>query len=133
MLTDIIAADLPGASLKPVVLASGSALVLLMGFALPSLIQLRNTPPLRVLRHDAMPPAPSRLLIAGLSLAAVAVLLYQSVSDPRMLLILLGGIVVMATALYLVGRGLVATMGRFSFGSRRRVALRTGEHRAAWS
>ncbi len=116
MLSDIIAADLPDASLMPVVLASVSALVLLMGFALPSLIQLRNTPPLRVLRHDAMPPAPSRIVVAGLSLAAVAALLYQSVRDPMMLLILLGGIVVMAAALYLVGRGLVASMGRFRSG-----------------
>ncbi len=116
MLADIIAADLPEASLMPIVLASVSALVLLMGFAMPSLIQLRNTPPLRVLRHDAMPPAPSRVLVVGLSLIAVAALLYQSVNDPMMLLILLGGIVVMAAVLYLVGRGLVASMGRFRSG-----------------
>jgi len=116
MLADILAADLPDASLMPIVLASISALVLLMGFAMPSLIQLRNTPPLRVLRHDAMPPAPSRVLVVGLSLVAVAALLYQSVNDPMMLLILLGGIVVMAAVLYLVGRALVASMGRFRSG-----------------
>jgi putative ABC transport system permease protein len=97
-------------------LASGSALVLLLGFALPALIQLRNTPPLRVLRHDAMPPAPSRVLVAGLSLVAVGVLLYRSVGDPRMLAILVGGILVIAAALYLVGRGLVAVIGRFRSG-----------------
>jgi len=56
ILADLFASDLPGASLRPVGLASGSALILLVGFALPSLIQLRNTPPLRVLRHDEMPP-----------------------------------------------------------------------------
>ncbi len=116
VLADIIAADLPSAGLMPVVLASGSALVLLAGFALPSLLQLRNTPPLRILRHDMMPPAPSRLLVAGLSMAAVAALLYRSVGDAAMLLILLGGIVVIAAALYLVGRILVATMGRFRSG-----------------
>ena len=116
MLADIIASDLPEPGLMPVVLASGSALVLLIGFALPSLIQLRNSPPLRVLRHDAMPPAPSRLLVAGLSLAAVAALLYRSVGDVRMLFVLLGGIVVIAAALYLAGRGLVAAMGRFRSG-----------------
>ena len=58
----------------------------------------------------------SRLLVAGLSLAAVAALLYRSVGDPRMLVILLGGIIVIAAALYLVGRGLVAVMGRFRSG-----------------
>ena len=116
ILADLITSDLPDIGIMPVVLASGSAMVLLVGFALPSLIQLRNTPPLRVLRHDVMPPAPSRMLVAGLALAAVAALLYRSVGDAQMLAIMLGGIVVIAIALYLVGRGLVATMGRFRSG-----------------
>jgi putative ABC transport system permease protein len=116
ILADLIASDLPDIGIMPVVLACGSAMVLLVGFALPSLIQLRNTPPLRVLRHDVMPPAPSRMLVAGLALAAVAALLYRSVGDAQMLAILLGGIVVIAIALYLVGRALVATMGHFRSG-----------------
>jgi putative ABC transport system permease protein len=116
ILVDLIASDLPNPGLKPVLLASGSAMVLLLGFALPALIQLRNTPPLRVLRHDVMAPAPSRLLVGGMALAAVATLLYRSVGDPRMLLILIGGILIIAAALYLVGRGLVALIGRFRSG-----------------
>jgi len=116
ILADIIQGDLPDPGPTPVVLACGSAMVLLVGFALPSLIQLRNTPPLRVLRHDAMPPAPSRILVAGLALAAVALLVYRSVGDPRMLLILMGGMLVIAAALYLVGRLLVALLGRFRSG-----------------
>ncbi|MDJ0711236.1 MAG: FtsX-like permease family protein [Woeseiaceae bacterium] len=116
ILADLLAGDLPDAGLRPVILASGSALVLMLGFALPSMIQLRNTPPLRVLRHDEMPPAPSRLLVGGLSLLAVAALLYRSVGDPRMLVILIGGIIVIAGALYVVGRGLVAMIGRARSG-----------------
>ena len=116
ILSDLLAGDLPEAGLRPVALATGSALVLLLGFALPSMIQLRNTPPLRVLRHDAMPPAPSRLFVGGLSLTAVGLLLYRSVGDPRMLVYLIGGIIVIAGALYLVGRGLVALVGRARAG-----------------
>ena len=116
ILADVIRGDLPDPGPMPIVLASGSAMVLLVGFALPSLIQLRNTPPLRVLRHDAMPPSPSRILVGGLSVAAVAALVYRSVGDPAMLAIVLGGIVVIAAALYLVGRGLVSAMGRFRSG-----------------
>ena len=116
VISDLLAGTLPDTGLRPVILASGSALVLMLGFALPSMIQLRNTPPLRVLRHDVMPPAPSRVLVAGLSLAAVAALLYRSVGDARMLLILVGGIIVIAGALYLVGRGLVAVIGRARSG-----------------
>ncbi|MDJ0700358.1 MAG: FtsX-like permease family protein [Woeseiaceae bacterium] len=116
ILADIIAGDLPDPGLMPVILASGSALVLLLGFALPSLLQLKDTPPLRVLRHDAMPPAPSRLLVAGVSLAAVAALLYRTVGDARLLVIVLGGVIVIAGALYVVGRGLVGLLGTFRSG-----------------
>jgi len=108
--------ELPASGLRPVVLAGSSAMVLLLGFALPSLIQLRNTPPLRVLRHDVMPPAPSRIFVAGLALAAVAALLYRSVGDARMLFILISGIVVIASLLYLVGRVMVAVIGRARSG-----------------
>ncbi|MEE4162280.1 MAG: FtsX-like permease family protein [Woeseiaceae bacterium] len=116
VLADLIQGDLPEPGLTPVLLASGSAMVLLIGFALPSLLQLKDTPPLRVLRHDAEPPTPSRLLVSGLALAAVTGLVYNSVSDARMLGILLGGIVVISLALYVVGRGLVLAMGRFRSG-----------------
>jgi len=112
MLGDLFASDLPDASLAPVGLASGSALILLIGFALPSLIQLRNTPPLRVLRHDAMPPPPSRMFVAGTSLMAVAMLLYYTIGDALMLVIVLGGMLVVSGALYGVGRLLVAAIGR---------------------
>ena len=112
MLSDIIQGDLPPVGLSPVLLASGSALILLVGFAMPSLIQLRNTPPLRVLRHDEMPPPPSRLLVVGTSLIAVAVMLYQAIGDGPMLVIVLGGMLIVSAALYGAGRLLVAAMGR---------------------
>lgn len=111
MLADLFASDLPEPGLQPVFLGSGAALVLLVGFALPSLIQLRNTPPLRVLRHDAMPPAPSRLFVAGTSLCAVALLLYWAIGDALMLVIVLGGMLLVSAALYVAGRGLVSLMG----------------------
>jgi putative ABC transport system permease protein len=112
MLADIIQSDLPPVGFAPVLLASGSALILLVGFALPSLIQLRNTPPLRVLRHDEMPPPPSRLLVVGTSLLAVTAMLYQAIGDGPMLAIVLGGMLVVSTTLYGAGRLLVAAMGR---------------------
>ena len=111
LIGELLQGDLPEPGLAPVLLASGSALILLLGFALPSLLQLRDTPPLRVLRHDEMPPPPSRLVVVGLSFAAVAALLYQSVGNAKMLAIVLGGIVVIATVLYFVGRLMVRAIG----------------------
>jgi putative ABC transport system permease protein len=112
MLADIIQGDLPPVGFSPILLGSASALILLIGFAMPSLIQLRNTPPLRVLRHDEMPPPPSRLLVAGTSLVAVAIMLYQAIGDGLMLLIVLGGMLIVSAALYGAGRVLVAMIGR---------------------
>jgi len=112
MLADLIANDLPSPGLGPVWLATGSALILLAGFAMPALIQLRNTPPLRVLRHDEMPPPPSRLLVAGTSLIAVSALLYSAIGDGRMLLVVLGGMLVVSLLLYFAGRLLVMLLGR---------------------
>jgi len=112
MLTDLFQSDLPDPGLAPVALGSAVALILVVGFALPALVQLRNTPPLRVLRHDAMPPPPSRLFVAGSSLLAVAALLYSVIGDGRMLLIVLGGMLAISASLYIVGRGLVVLIGR---------------------
>jgi putative ABC transport system permease protein len=112
MLRGMLEGELPPAGWAPIGLGAGAALILLAGFALPALIQLRNTPPLRVLRHDAMPPPPSRLLVAGISLLAVALLLYRAVPDGRMLVIVLSGMAAVAAALYGVGRLLVALLGR---------------------
>ena len=113
---ELLQGDLPDPGLRPVLLASGSALILLLGFALPSLIQLRNTPPLRVLRHDEMPPAPSRWLVGGVSMATVTLLLYQSIGDVRMLLTVLIGIGAIGVALYVVGHGMVKVIGRARSG-----------------
>ena len=112
MLADILQGDLPPVGFSPILLGSGSALILLIGFAMPSLIQLRNTPPLRVLRHDEMPPPPSRLVVAGTSLITVAIMLYQAIGDGLMLLIVLGGMLIVSAALYGAGRVLVAMIGR---------------------
>jgi putative ABC transport system permease protein len=112
LLSGLLEGDLPPAGWTPVLLACGAALVLLAGFALPSLLELRDTPPLRVLRHDAMPPPPSRLLVAGLSVAAVAALLFRAVPDGEMLAIVLSGLLAVAGALYAVGRLLVMLIGR---------------------
>lgn len=116
MLKDLFASDLPEPGFGPVWLGLGAALILLVGFSLPSLFQLRDTPPLRVLRRDAMPPAPSRLMVAGTALAAVAILLYRMIGDGLMLLIVLGGMLVVSALLYVLGRGLVAAMGRSRSG-----------------
>jgi len=115
-LGEFVQTDLPPIGWGPVFLAAGSALILLFGFAMPALMQLKNTPPLRVLRHDAMPPPVSRLFIGGCSLIAVTVMLYISIGDSLMLLLVLGGVLAVAALLYGAGRILVSLLGRARAG-----------------
>ena len=52
LLQAIITVDLPAAGFEPFVIGSLTAVICLLSFALPPLLALRATPPLRVLRKD---------------------------------------------------------------------------------
>src|SRR5580692_6976025 len=56
MLRDFIRTALPAASLAPLPIALGTVLAMLIGFALPPLLQLKSTPPARVLRKSVSAP-----------------------------------------------------------------------------
>lgn len=52
LLQTVIVVDLPAAGFEPFVIGSLTAIICLLSFALPPLLALRATPPLRVLRKD---------------------------------------------------------------------------------
>ncbi|MES2076011.1 MAG: FtsX-like permease family protein [Pseudomonadota bacterium] len=75
----LVAADLPAAGWRPALQGLATGLVLLVGFALPPLLQLRNTSHVRLLRGDA--GAPKALSLAGYGLGLgmfTALLLWQT-------------------------------------------------------
>ena len=109
---DLFAAQLPNPSLKPILLGSGAAIILLSGFTLPSLIQLRNTSPLRVLRNDITPPSLSVFFISGCSLLTLGLLLYYILEDGWMLITVFTGLLVVSGSLYLIALGLVMLMSK---------------------
>ena len=65
------------------------AQVMLIGFALPPLLQLKQVSPLRVLRRDVQPLPISGWLVYGLSLTVIAVLIWQYTQDIKMTITLL--------------------------------------------
>jgi putative ABC transport system permease protein len=82
-LGSLISAQLPLPSLAPALQAGATGLVLLLGFSLPPLAQLRAVPPLRVLRKDV--GAPSARALAGylVGLAGFLLLIVWASGDLR--------------------------------------------------
>jgi len=96
---------LPQPSLLPAVQGFLTGMALLLGFALPPLLQLKNVPALRVIRRDVGPPKQGALAAYGLGAAAVAALLVWQAGDAKLGLIVLGGFGAGLVVFALVGFG----------------------------
>jgi putative ABC transport system permease protein len=115
--SSLFATQLPVPSALPALQGFLTGLVLLLGFALPPLLQLRNVPAVRVLRKEVGLPQQSTLLAYGLGFAALSGLLVWQAGDAKLGLVVIGGFagafvlfgaVAWAT---LMGLGAVATGG----------------------
>lgn len=84
LLRDLLRGELPPPSADASWLGVVTAVVVLVGFALPPLLQLRRVPPARVLRRDLEPPPLRYAVVYGLAIGAVLALLYWIVRDPRL-------------------------------------------------
>lgn len=86
--------DLPTAPWSAWAIASITAPVTLLGFALPHLIQLSRVSPLRILRRDLEPMSISGRLIYGIALACILSLCLWFTGDVKMsLAVIVGGLV----------------------------------------
>jgi putative ABC transport system permease protein len=80
----LIAVDLPATGWQPLLVGLAAALLLLVGFALPPMVQLSRVPAMRVLRKDIGPPRLATILAFGPAVATVALLVFW-VSGDRVL------------------------------------------------
>ncbi len=94
---------LPQPSLVPAVQGFLTGVALLLGFALPPLLQLKNVPALRVIRRDVGMPRQSALAAYGIGAAAVGALLVWQAGDARLGLIVFGGFAAGLAVFGLVG------------------------------
>lgn len=75
----LVATELPPATLVPAVQGVATGLILLIGFAIPPVLQLRNVPHNRVVRREQDAPQPMTLATYGLGLLSfIALLLWQA-------------------------------------------------------
>ncbi|MGM0517748.1 MAG: ABC transporter permease [Pseudomonadota bacterium] len=92
LMAQVLEVDLPPPGFTPVALGLAVALVALFGFALPSLVQLKHTPPLRVLVAHAVAPSPAATLLFGAGIAAITLLVWFQARDAALTLWVLVGL-----------------------------------------
>jgi len=131
LLATLMQITLPLPSLLPLAQAWGVALLLLLGFALPPILQARTTAPIRVFQRDER--LPGKRLPALAAAAAVVTLLWLQTETWKAAALVLGGAVAVAGMLALLATLLVlilaplkravGTSWRFGLGN---VARRRG-------
>ncbi|MBK4734229.1 FtsX-like permease family protein [Noviherbaspirillum sp. DKR-6] len=90
-LGQLVSADLPAPGFAPALQGLAFGLLLLTGFALPPVLQLRGVPHNRVIRRETPPPRPATLATYGLGLAVFVLLLLWQARDLRLGLLTAGG------------------------------------------
>ncbi len=110
LLKDLVRSELPRPSLSAGGLGIVTAVLILIGFALPPLLQLRFVPPARVLRRNLEPPPLRYVTVYGTALAALVALLAWLVRDAQLLLYVFGGTFVTFAVLMLAGWLLVRAL-----------------------
>lgn len=80
----LVSNALPPATFLPAVHGVATGLLLLLGFALPPVLQLRNVPHSRVLRRELDAPKPLTLATYGLGAGVFVALLLWQAGDPKL-------------------------------------------------
>jgi putative ABC transport system permease protein len=107
LLRDLIRGDLPAPGLEPLWLGLATSTAILVGFALPPMLQLKRVPPARVLRRNLEPPPLRYAAVYLFAIGAVLALIYGLVRDARLVTWVAAGIGVTFLALALAGFALV--------------------------
>ena len=101
------AEELPAPGVRPLLMGLVFGLVLVLGFSLPSLLAIRKTPPLRVLRRELDPPNASTGLVWLIALTCFVGLLFWQVRDAQLAGIMSLGLAALFALLALLALGLL--------------------------
>jgi putative ABC transport system permease protein len=110
LLRDLIRSDLPPPGLATAWLGLVTSVTILVGFALPPMLQLKRVPPARVLRRNLEPPPLRYAAVHLFAIGAVLALLYWMVRDARLVTVVAAGIGGTFAALALAGWLLVKAL-----------------------
>jgi len=112
ILDSLFLSSLPSPTIRPVIFGYATGIILLLGFAMPPLLALRNVPPLRVLRRDQTPVKTSGWLIYAAVFLSMGSMLYWQVSDLKMVVSVMVGLLATLLLLSLAAAGLIRLLER---------------------
>lgn len=115
-LRDLFSTALPSASAAPLFAGVLVAVFAVFGFALPAVIGLKNVPPLRVLRQDALGRPVAGWLTLAAAVLAIMLIVYWQAGSAALAIRVLIGIAGLLLAIGLIGRlglGLIAGAARW--------------------
>jgi putative ABC transport system permease protein len=110
LLRDLIRSELPPPGPATAWLGLVTSVTILVGFALPPLLQLKRVPPARVLRRNLEPPPLRYAAVYLFAIGAVLALLYWLVRDGRLVTVVASGLAGTFAALALAGWLLVKAL-----------------------
>ncbi len=113
LIGSLLATDLPPVSLLPALQGVATGMLLLVGFALPPVLQLRNVPHNRVIRREQAAPKPMALATYGLGLLVFFGLMLWQAGDMMLALVTAAG--------FLGGLGVFALAGWLGLGALKRL------------
>lgn len=108
----LVSNDLPPASLQPALQGIATGLLLLVGFALPPILQLRNVPHNRVIRREQDAPQAMTLATYGLGLGMFVGLLLWQAGDVKLGLLTASGFLIGLLVFALIAWLAVASLKR---------------------
>jgi putative ABC transport system permease protein len=112
LLKDLVRGELPRPGLSIAGLGIMTSVLMLIGFALPPLLQLRYVPPARVLRRNLEPPPLKYATVYGAALGSLIALLGWLLQDAKLLVYVIVATAATFAALLLAGWVLVRFLGR---------------------
>jgi len=120
----LLAVSLPAPTFRPALQGFGTGIVILLGFAVPPLLQLKNVPAMRVIRRDAGPPKQGALVAYGIGFAAFAGLIFWQAGSARLAGYVLGGFLAALVVSGLLGYFLIQMIAKL--GTRARASWHYG-------
>lgn len=113
-LADLFGERLPDADFSVLLLPIFTSLILLFGFAIPALMQLKSVPPMRVLRRQLAPMKASVWFIYGLALVSLMIVMYLQMGNIKLLASVFIGLILMAAIFGLLSRFLMVLIRKMS-------------------